>query len=68
MQVDVDYLASLGNGAIPYLAQLTDDSDPKVAKEAKDRLEHRWFDSIDDFREWNYVNHVAESFAFFTED
>lgn len=58
--VDVDYLASLGNGAIPYLAQLTDDSDPKVAKEAKDRLEHRWFDSIDDFREWNYVNHIAK--------
>lgn len=60
--VDVDYLASLGNGAIPYIAQLTEDTDPSIAKEAQRRLEHRWFDTIDDFREWNYVNHIAENY------
>ena len=60
--VDIEHLASLGNGAIPYLAQLTNDPDPKIAEEAKNRLEHRYFDTIDDFREWNYVNHIAADY------
>lgn len=60
--VDVDYLGSLGNGAVPYLAQLTTASDLNLAEEAQNRLKHRWFDTIDDFREWNYVNHIAENY------
>ena len=62
--VDVDYLGSLGNGAVPYLAQLTNASDPDIAEEAQNQinLSYRYFDSIDDFREWNYVNSVVEKY------
>ena len=33
-EIDVDYLERLGDSAVPYVAELLDDSDPEVAREA----------------------------------
>ena len=71
--IDMDHLGSLGNGAIPYIAQLKEDSDPDVAENAKNLLRFYYGEDyyrtepclIDDFRDWNYVNHKAESFILF---
>ena len=59
--VDVIYLDELGHGAVPYIAQLTDDRDPEVAKTAQNALEHGYY-TIHNFRDWNYVNHIAEKY------
>lgn len=65
--IDVDYLDSLGDGAIPYIARLTDDADPEVAADAREALMYQFFDSGDDFREWNYVNQTAAKYILITE-
>ena len=58
--VDVGYLSTLGDGAIPHIARLVNDSNPTIAKEAQavlDRAEKlRWYD----FRDWNYASWLAE--------
>lgn len=59
--VDVEYLAwYLGDGAVPYLAELTEDADPQVAEQARAYLEDRGTYSGGDLRGWNYVSYVAE--------
>ena len=71
--IDMEHLDSLGNGAIPYIAQLKTDSDPDVAETAKNLLFFYYGEDyyrtepclIKDFRNWNYVNHEAESFIIF---
>ena len=71
--IDMDHLDSLGNGAIPYIAQLKEDSDPDVAENAKNLLRFYYGEDyyrtepclIEDFRDWNYVDHKAESFILF---
>ena len=58
--VDVDYLNSLGNGAVPYIAKLTKEApDAAVSDSAQFLLENRWNAKPEDFRDWNYVNHIA---------
>jgi len=60
--VDVSYLNyELGSGALPYIQMLENDSDPAVAKEVRDILEHRGTHATEDYRGWNYVNHIAEN-------
>lgn len=59
--VDVYYLVDLGHGAVPYIAQLLDDANPKVANSAKNAL-RGWYVPQDDFRGWNYVNHIAKMY------
>ena len=60
--VDVSYLKSLGNGAVPYLEKLVQESpDPDIVKAAQKSLETRWIARGKDFRDWNYVNQVAEN-------
>ena len=59
--VDVYYLVDLGHGADPYIAQLLNDSDPKVANAAKHAFRGSYF-PYDDFRGWNYVNHIAKMY------
>ena len=54
--IDVEHLKTLGDGAIPYIAQLTDDADPVVAKAVRQFFSDRYYEPIDDFRDWNYVN------------
>ena len=60
--VDVEYLDSLGNGAIPYIARLREDADPAVSEAAKNALLEGW--KIHDFREWNFTTFVAEDYIF----
>ena len=52
--VDVDYLSTLSNSAIPYIYRLTTDADPEVAEQAKLVLSRREC-TIEDFRDWNYA-------------
>lgn len=71
--VDVEYLDQLGNGAIPYIAQLTKDADFKVADAAQESITRYYGEEYyrtepklsQDFRDWNYVNHIAEPFITF---
>lgn len=58
--VDVDYLDQLGSGAVPYIAQLMNDSDTKVATQAQRALEYESYTPIEDFRDWNYADYLAE--------
>ena len=59
-QIDVDYLDELGMGAIPYIARLTEDSDPAVANRSLLCLKEGYFDLVDDFRDWNIASAAAE--------
>lgn len=59
--VDVEYLAYfLGDGAVPYLVELTEDPNAEVAGQAKECLKDRETNSGRDLRGWNYVNQVAK--------
>lgn len=60
--VDVSYLATLGDGAKPHIARLLSDSDPAIARAAEKALTRfpPAFSESKDFRDWNYVNHIAD--------
>lgn len=58
--VDVWYLSTLGDGAVPYLQQLTVEADSEIAQQAREAIERQYINSSEDFRGWNYVNHKAE--------
>lgn len=62
--VDVDYLGTLNYGAVPYIYQLTSDSDPQVAEDAQHALQYffGYSGSIEDFRFWNYADMVADPY------
>ena len=64
--VDVEYLSELGYGAVPYIAQLKNDSDPKVSGAVWNILLSRYAygcsGEIADFRFWNYAHAVADSY------
>jgi len=66
--VDVSYLDSLGKGAIPYIARLTDDPDPSVADAANNALEYGHYSKIEDFREWNFAAFAAEDYIRLPDD
>lgn len=57
--VDVSYLWTLGDGAVPYIARLTQADDPGVAQHAKDILK-RYDRDKRDFRQWNYASWYAD--------
>ena len=59
--VDVHYLGTLGNGAIPQIAKLVHDKDPQVA-EAAQRVLDRGSAQWEDFRDWNYADWVARPY------
>ena len=56
--VDVAYLDSLGDGALPYVQQLTQAEDADIADWAKSVLESREWEQPE-IRSWNYVNQKA---------
>lgn len=60
--VDVDYLGTLGSGAIPQIAKLVKDQDPEVA-EAAQRVLDRSNVSWQDFRDWNYADWRAQPYV-----
>ena len=51
--VDVNYLDNLGNGAVPWLEELTTDTDEDVAQKAVLALRNFYFDRDADWRRWN---------------
>ncbi len=51
--VDMYHLSELGYGALPYIVELTEDSDPEIAQHASSVLYDRSA-SVDDLRSWNY--------------
>lgn len=51
--VDLSHLSGLGYGAIPYIAELTEDSDPEIAQRAASILYYRNV-SGSGLRDWNY--------------
>ena len=60
--VDVQYLGELGSGAIPQIAKLVGDKDPKVSEAAQqvlDRSSVHW----EDFRDWNYADWLARPYV-----
>lgn len=60
-QVDLKYLQTLGNGAVPYIARLAEEAPSIVVKgKAKNYLKKHEVGGYEDFRGWNYVNRVAE--------
>ena len=61
-RVDVGYLGRLGDGAIPYIEQLTQDPDPAVALLAKEILREHTSD-YRDFRNWNYADWQARGYG-----
>lgn len=59
--VDVDYLKTLSDGAVPYLAELTEDPNPAVAAQAKLALRLReQLDGKEDLRSWNIADTIAD--------
>ncbi len=57
--VDVSYLDALGSAATPWLVELTQDTDPEIARSAADALKEDAdfelrYRELDDFRDWNY--------------
>ncbi len=59
--VDVAHLDSLSDGAVPYLYELTFDTDPPVAEMARDCLRYRLM-AEDDLRGWNYASACAQQY------
>lgn len=67
--VDVNYLNSLTGGALPHILRLSEEApDPEIAQMARDVLSHRFESPAEDFRGWNYVNHIAAQLVPFPED
>lgn len=62
--VDWSHLESLSDGAIPYIAQLAEDDDKKVAQEAvrilQGRRDHL---TIEDFRSYNIATAIAHEIS-----
>lgn len=63
--VDVSYLYRLGNGAVPALARLAEESpNDRVALAAKNYMQQKLAQMPEgDIRDWNYVNHKAVSYG-----
>ncbi len=61
--IDVNYLGTLNNAAVPHIARLAQESaDEKVRNQARSLLEEQYVHPADDFRDWNYVNHIAQRY------
>lgn len=59
-KVDVSYLSRLGDGAVPYIARLAEDDNSAVAEAAQRVLENRE-PAVQDFRQWNYADWIADA-------
>lgn len=60
--VDVEYLGTLGSGAVPQIAKLLDDQNAEVA-EAAQRVLNRNYVNRNDFRSWNFADWRAKPFV-----
>ena len=57
--IDMEHMACLGDGALPYLKELTRDDDPEIAAMAQDILNSSDC-GISDFRDWTYAEAAAQ--------
>ena len=57
--VDVEYLGTLSNSALPQIARLIVDEDPVIAQAARAEL-NQAHTSNQNFRDWNYATHQAQ--------
>ena len=59
--VDITHLDSLSGGAVPYIAELTQDSNPEIAERALRTLKSTaaYFHYDSDLRSWNWTNQKA---------
>ncbi len=57
--IDVRYLNTLGDGAVPYLMELTKDPDADIAAYATKCLLSRKGNAPADFRDWNHAKGVT---------
>ncbi len=62
-RIDVAYLGELGNGAVPYIARLTEDPNSNIAEDAINAMPNSAQVDWDDFRDWNYVNFIAKEYV-----
>lgn len=60
--VDVKYLTTLGNGAVPHIARLANEAEGTAADLARAHLE-TLSKQDQDLRSWNYVNSKAETYS-----
>ncbi len=60
--IDVSYLGSLGDGAVPYIALLQEDSDIAVAAKARELLQYRSHTLANDFRGWNLTSSATATY------
>lgn len=58
--IDVQHLSSLGDGAVPYIEELTDDPNRDIRAAAIDELHDRAQVRNDDIRAWNIASAIAE--------
>lgn len=58
--VDMHHLSGLGDGALPYIGELTRDADPEIAQSAA-RILYRQSRSAPGLRDWNYSRAKAAS-------
>lgn len=61
-KVDVYYLGTLGDGAVPYIEELTRDDDFMVSRCAQ-RILARRPEKVKDLRSWNYASWLAEQYT-----
>ena len=59
--LDMDHLCELGDGAVPYLALLTEDDDPTVATLARYELEYRSTQRPEDIRSYTVASIIADN-------
>lgn len=61
--VDIQYLGTLSDGAVPYIAKLQSQSpEAHYSQKAEALLKKREQKACEDFRGWNYVNHAAKKY------
>ena len=53
--VDITHLSQLSDGAVPYLYELTEDSNPEIAQRAQEVL-RTWTENGNTLRSWNYAS------------
>ena len=58
--VDVLHLSVLGDGAVPHIYRLAQEApDKAIAHQADAALARSWTQAPEDFRGWNYADHIA---------
>lgn len=63
--IDTAHLGELGDGALPYVAQLTTVDDPEIVQTARNLVNYWYIYNPEDFRSWSYINHSVQQYDTF---